>query len=316
MNDTTPHIVFAEPYSDAAVDRLRAVGRVTMIGTPGAPPLMDALADAEALLVRTATQVTAKLLERAPRLRVIGRGGVGLDNIDVASARARGVVVVYTPAAATGAVADLTLGLLLALVRDLAGLDRAVRDGDYRHARSGAMGRELSSLTLGVLGMGRIGRAVAERARLGFGMRVIYNDIVEPGRLDVVAEAVSKDDLYARSDVLSLHVPLTAETRGLIGSAVLGRCRPGALLINTARGAVVDNMALAAALSAGQLAGAGLDVTDPEPLPAGHPLLAAPGTVFTPHVGARTAAGQAGMNAVVEDVAAVLAGQPPRYPAP
>ncbi len=316
MAETPFHSVFAEPFSEAAQARMREVGRVTLLDSCAEAELRAVLEDCDALLVRTRTQVTRELIAAAPCLKVIGRGGVGLENIDVAAARERGIEVVYTPAAATAAVADLTVGLLLAVLRGLVESDRAVRAGEFERARAQALSREVGALTLGIIGLGRIGRAVARRCRHGFAMRVLYNDIVEPGLLDFVATSVSKEDLYREADIISLHVPLTAQTRSLIDGEVLARCKPGALLLNTARGAVVESEALARALNEGKLSGAGRDVVEPEPLPPNHPLLQAPNTLLTPHCAARTVAGLERMNAVVEDVVAVLQSKRPRYPAP
>lgn len=316
MAETSFHSVFAEPFAEAAQARMREMGRVTLLDSCDEAALRAVLENCDALLVRTRTQVTRELIAAAPRLKVIGRGGVGLENIDVAAARERGIEVVYTPAAATEAVADLTVGLMLAVLRGVVECDRLVRADEFGRARAQALSREVGALTLGIIGLGRIGRAVARRCRHGFGMRVLYNDIVEPGLLDFVATPVSKEDVYREADVISLHVPLTAQTRNLIDGDVLARCKPGALLLNTARGAVVDSEALARALSEGRLGGAGLDVVEPEPLPPNHPLLQTRNTVLTPHCAARTAAGQERMNAVVEDVVAVLQSKRPRYPAP
>jgi D-3-phosphoglycerate dehydrogenase len=313
--DASPHIVFAEPFDEAAVERMRSIGRVTILSACNDASLAEAMSDCDALLVRTYAQVTRRVIESARRLRVIGRGGSGLENIDLDAAQERGVVVVHTPAAATQAVADLTVGLIISLVRGIAASDALVRAGRFHEARERIRTRELHELTLGVVGLGRIGRAVARRCKHGFGMSILYNDIVEPGLLDFVATAVDKDRLYRESDIVSLHVPLTDQTRGLIDHTTLSKFKEGAILINTARGAVVDCAALARALHSGRLGGAGLDVFDPEPLPADHPLLTAPNTLFTPHVGARTQLALAGMNAVVEDVIAVLEGKHPRHPA-
>jgi phosphoglycerate dehydrogenase-like enzyme len=238
-----------------------------------------------------------------------------LDNIDVQTAHDRGITVVYTPAASTDAVADLAVGLMIAVIRGIAVGDAAVRQDRFAEARASCVGRELSELTLGIIGLGRIGRAVARRCRLGFGMNVLYNDVVEPGWLEFTATPVDKTSLMQSSDIISLHVPLTNQTRGMIDSHVLRDVRPGTVLINTSRGAVVDSGALAVALADGQLAGAGLDVVGPEPLPPDHPLLHAPNVVFTPHIGARTHGGLARMNAVVDDVIRVLKGESPVFPA-
>ncbi len=244
---------------------------------------------------------------------MIGRGGSGLENIDVVTARRRGISVVYTPAAATDAVADLTVGLMISLLRNITTSDVMVRSGLFAAAREKSIGFELAELVLGIVGLGRIGKAVARRCRQGFGMTILYNDIVQPGPLDFVATPAKKEQLYRQADVVSLHVPLTDQTRHLIGDAALAQFKKGAILINTARGAVVDGNALARGLAAGKPAGAALDVFDPEPLPADHPLMAAPNTLFTPHIGARTHSSLARMNAVIEDVIKVLQGKPPRF---
>lgn len=268
--------------------------------------LKRAVRDCDALLVRTGSRVSREVIECAERLRVIGRGGVGLDNIDLQAARERGIEVVYTPGAATNAVAELTIGLMIALVRRVVVGDAAVRAGRFTEERKAHRAGELSQLTLGIVGMGRIGQAVARRCLNGFKMRVIYNDIADVTPLEINATSVSKETLYGDADVVSLHVPLTDETRGLIDAAALSRFKPGAFLVNTARGAVVDGIALAEALTSGRLGGAALDVFDPEPLPRDHPMMRAPNTCFTPHVGARTRTGLARMNEVVDDVIRIL----------
>ncbi len=315
MTESTFRILLAEPYSPNAVERLAAIGTVVTLPSCDGETVRHALADCDALLVRTATVVDASLLESANRLRVIGRGGVGLDNIDVEAATQRGITVVYTPDAGTEAVADLTVGFLLSLLREIPTMDTAVRTGRFVDARSKAIAREMHELTLGIVGMGRIGRAVARRCRNGFGMRILYNDIVLPGWLDFVAESRTKESVYAEADVVSLHVPLTPETRNLIGATALTQFKPGAYVINTSRGAIVDAAAVSQALSSRRLGGFATDVFDVEPPPANHPLLSAPHTIFTPHIGAKTHRAQAAMNDVVEDVIRVLRGQTPLYPA-
>jgi len=308
-------IVLTEAFDDTAVEKLRTVGEVVVLDACDEARLKEAVADCDALLVRTRTAVTRSVIESATRLRVIGRGGVGLENIDVDAARQRGIAVVYTPHASTDAVADLTVGMMIALVRNIGRCDAMVRKGQFWEARGGSCTREMSELTVGIVGMGRIGQAVARRCRNGFGMTVLYNDIVSPGWLDFVSTPVSKGQLYARADVVTLHVPLTDSTRKLIDAAALNQFKKGSVLINTSRGGVVNSLALAEALEAGTLGGAALDVFEPEPLPTGHPLLLAPNTVFTPHIGSRSVAGLARMNDVVEDVVRVLQGRSPLYPA-
>ncbi|MEK6798918.1 MAG: NAD(P)-dependent oxidoreductase [Planctomycetota bacterium] len=316
MSEAGVHIVFAERFDAGAVEKARAVGRVSVLDSCDEGTLLRAVVDCDALVVRTRAEVTRAVIAAAPRLRVIGRGGVGLENIDLAAAAERNVQVVYTPAASTDAVADLAVGLMIGLVRGIPFGDAAVRAGRFYEAREQFVWPELSELTLGIVGLGRIGRAVAQRCRQGFGMRILYNDIVSPGWTDFTATAVEKDELYRESDVVTLHVPLTDLTRSLIDAAALRRFKRGAYLINTARGAVVDHFALAEALHQGALGGAALDVVDPEPLPDGHPLFLAPSVIFTPHVGARSPGAVSRMNAVVEDVLRALSGKDPLYAAP
>lgn len=314
VSDTPFQIVVAEPYEKWAVDRLREVGNITELSAATENELCAAVLNADALLVRTYSQVTSKVVACAGKLKVIGRAGVGVENIDLVAASEKGIVVVNTPQASTEAVADLTLGMMLSLVRRIHEGDHATRSGQFLQARKAAREREMRELTLGIFGLGRIGKAVARRCRNGFAMKVIYNDVVDPGWVDFAAERVDFDELVGRSDVLSLHVPLTAATRGLFDVQVLSRMKKDALLINTCRGAVVDNMALANAIVAGPLAGAGLDVTDPEPLPMEHPLLVAPNTMITPHIGAKTVSAYRRMHEVVEDVIRVLQGGKPINP--
>jgi len=228
-----------------------------------------------------------------------------------------GIPVVHTPAASTHAVADLVVGLILAVQRRIAVFDPRVRAGEFASLRSEApQTAELQHQTLGVIGMGRIGRAISQRLGVGFGMRVIYYDIREIGLLPFVAEAQpSAEAVYAQADVVSLHVPLTKLTRGMIDDESLSHFRPESVLINTSRGPVVIADALARVLHEGRLAGAGIDVFDPEPLPVDHPLLSAPNCVLTPHIASRSKEALAAMNDVVDDVINVLEGKPPVYPA-
>jgi len=251
-------------------------------------PRFDAeLETAAGLIVRSATIVDASMLERAPRLRVVGRAGVGVDNIDVAAASERGVAVMNAPGGNTVSAAELTMALLLAVARRVSEADRSIREGKWERARF--QGVELRGRTLGVIGAGRIGGVVAERCR-AFGMKVIvYDPYLSLDRIhDLRSPIVELEDLLRTADVITLHVPLTDETRGLIGEAELEKMRKGAFLINVSRGGVIDETALAQALIAGQIGGAGLDVYETEPLPADSPLLSAPNLVLTPHLGAST----------------------------
>ena len=234
-----------------------------------------------ALLVTEIEVVDAEVLAALPEVRLVATARGGPVNVDLAACAARGIPVVYTPARNADSVADFVLGALLSLTRGISASERHLRsvgwhvDGElpYLHFR----GRELSGLVLGVVGYGAIGRRVAQRARDGFGMQVLFSDPEVPG-------GVALEELLAGSDVVSLHCPRSAATRGLIDAAALQRMRPGALLVNTAGGGIVDEDALVEALVEGRLGGAALDVFATEPLPADSPLLAAPNLLMTPHL--------------------------------
>lgn len=341
--DRTPTIVVEKGMGAAAIAALKAVGDVRILDGAGESSLLAAVADADAVIVRSYGMVTAQVIDAGRRLRVIGRAGVGLDRVDLDAARTRGIPVVYTPAASTDSVAELTVGLMLALERAIARGDTMIRAGRFVEARAshglqasggGAASdvgrasdgaRELRGLTLGIVGLGRIGSAVARICGAGMGMTIVYNDIRPAHELPWhaadatecnrpgVATAVDKPTLYATADVISLHVPLTEQTRGMINAAALRRFKSMSTLINTSRGAVVNGADLAAALRDGVIAGAALDVFDPEPPPPGDPLLSAPNLLMSPHAGARTEAALSRMDDVVYDVIAVLEKRPPRH---
>ncbi|MDP9364979.1 MAG: C-terminal binding protein [Chloroflexota bacterium] len=252
--------------------------------------LIAAGAEADALLVSTREAVTRRVLEHLPRTRVVSRYGVGLDNVDLDAATDAGIVITHYPGYCTAEVADHALALLLALNRRLVELDRDLRDGAWvrNGPATGLILRgpvpPLRELAVGIVGFGRIGRSVAERLR-PFGPEILVADpYVEPAVVEAAgAVPLPLDDLLARADAVTVHCPLTPETRGLFDANRLGRMKPGAILVNTARGPIVDLDALVPALERGALAGAGLDVVYPEPLPAGHPLYALPNVILTPH---------------------------------
>ncbi len=293
--------------AEPGLQRLRAEAEVID------DPELAALGSVDALIVRSRTRVSPAALERGlPRLKVVGRAGVGVDNIDVDAARARGVVVVNAPLAATQAVAELALGLMLALARRIPPADAAVRRGDW--PKSGLIGEELAGKTLGLIGVGRIGAALASRAA-ALGMRVLgFDPLIPPEAIRRSgAEPVDFDQVLAESDYISLHVPLTPDTRYLIDDRALAQVKPGARLISTARGGVVDEQALVRALDNGVLVGAALDVFAEEP-PRDSPLLRDPRVVLTPHLGAQTAEAQSrAARDVAEEVLAALAGRPLRW---
>lgn len=278
------------------------------------------LADARGLVVRTYTQVDADLLAAAPGLRVVGRAGVGLDNIDLDACRAAGVSVVYTPDANTQAVLEYLWALIADAVRPRCYIDGPIEADEFHRLRQVCVGRQLDTMTLGILGMGRIGRRVAAVAR-AIGMKVIANDLLSPQQLDLPqtldVRLVDKPTLWAASDLLTIHVDGRPANRGMIDAAVLGRLKPACVLINAARGMLIDNAALAA--WADRVAEAGgaawLDVHEPEP-PADDYLLYGKANVkLLPHLASRTPEAMANMSWVVRDVVAVLQGRPPRWPA-
>ena len=269
-------VLLGETLEADAERRLAAGATVVRAPRGDAETLRPLIGDCDALVARTYVRVTRAVLEAGRRLRVVGIAGVGLDHVDLVAAKELGIAVLSTPGAATDAVADFTLELMLQLLRPVPRLAGEYAGGRFHAAREQPHGREFRELTIGIVGMGRIGSAVGRRCAAGCGARVRYNDIVEVGSFDFPAEPADKATIWSESDIVTLHVPLTEQTRGLVNAAVLSRLRPGALLINTARGGVVDTAALATALQAGQLAGAALDVVEPEPLPSGHPLFSCP----------------------------------------
>jgi D-3-phosphoglycerate dehydrogenase len=291
-------VLVSDRLDDTAVARLRAAGHDVVERTGlKEPELIEVLQTCQGLIVRGATKVTAGVLRGAPSLRVVVRAGTGLDNVDLPVARERGVTVANTPAANAIAVAELVFGLMLVLERHLAAAAGDLKRGHWEKTKY--QGRELAGRTLGLLGFGRIGREVALRAR-AFAMEVIACDPLLP-QWPIGYEwvqPVTLDELLAGCDALSLHVPLVPETRARIGARELALMRPDAILVNCARGGVVDEAALEAALSGGALRGAALDVFATEP-PGDLPLLALPNVIATPHLGASTAEAQrrAGMEA-------------------
>ena len=300
------HVLVADAISLDGLAPLRDDERFHLEVKPGlkGEELADAIAVADAVLVRSATRITRESLARAQRLKAIGRAGVGVDTIDVDAATERGIPVLTAPAGNTTSAAELTLALLLALARRVAAADRSMKAGEWD--KKSFNGIELYGKTLGLVGAGRIGGEVAKRAR-AFGMRVlVYDPFLNAERaraLDV--EIGTFNEVLERSDVLSTHVPLTDATRNLIGAAEIARMRKGALLLNVARGGVVDEDALAEALRSKKLGGAALDVFLVEPLPADHPLRSLPDVVLTPHLGASTAEAQ--HNVAIEIATAVRA---------
>ena len=265
---------------------------------PTPAELRERAAQADGLLAMLTDRIDADLIASCPDLRAISNYAVGVDNVDVAAASARGIPVGNTPGVLTESTADLAVALILATARRIVEGDALVRRDEWRTWEPWALlGRDLHGATVGIVGYGRIGQAVARRLE-GFGCQIIHT------------REVALEQLLDRSDFVTLHVPLSDETRGLIGEQAFGRMKPTAYLVNTARGPIVDTAALGRALREGAIAGAALDVTDPEPLPGDHPLLEAPNLTVVPHVASATHATREAMaDIAVDNLLAALAGE-------
>lgn len=303
-----PVVLLAEKLSASVVDLLSDSCELRHVDGTDRPALLAAVADADALLVRSATQVDSEVLAAAPRLKVVARAGVGLDNVDVPPATSKGVMVVNAPTSNIVSAAEHAVALLLAAMRNIAPADASLRGGEWKRSAYG--GVELNGKTVGVVGLGKIGQLVAQRLA-AFGTELIaYDPYVAPARAAAMGiELLSLDDLLARADVISIHLPKTAETLGLIGKDQLARTKKGVFIVNAARGGLIDEQALADAVRAGQVAGAGIDVYVKEPTTAS-PLFEHPRIVVTPHLGASTheAQDRAGTD-VARSVLLALAGE-------
>jgi len=284
-------IVVADDLPPSALDVLRAEGWNVDARTGRAPEQLAAdVADAEAIVVRSATKVTAPLIQAATKLRVVARAGTGVDNVDVPAASARGIVVMNAPGANSISVAELAVALMLALARHVPAADAAMKQGMWEKKKF--LGEEVREKTLGLAGLGRIGQEVARRAA-SFDMRIIAHDpfISEDVAGDLGVELVSLDDLFARSDFLSLHMPSTPTTKNIVNAERLAKAKKGIRIINTARGDLIDEGALADAIESGHIGGAALDVFQKEPT-VDHRLQTLPQVVATPHIAASTREGQ------------------------
>lgn len=271
-------------------------------------------AEVDAIIIRANGAVSCDIIQAAPRLRVIGRHGVGLDAIDLEAARQKGVRVVYTPTANTESVAEHFVALALMLAKKMRAADIALRTGDWK-ARYELIGTELHGKTLGVMGFGRIGQQTAKICHFGFQMPVLYFDVIDypdvGTKLD--AKRVGPEELFAQADFISLNLPLIAATKHVVNSALLGLMKPTAFLINMARGPVWKEADVVAALQGRRIAGVGSDVFEVEPVSQDNPLLKMDNFVGTPHMSAHTEEGMIRMSMVAKDVLAVLNGEQPEY---
>ena len=297
----TAKIFVADDVSESGLEPLRAAGFAVEKRTGLAPAeLREVLPECDGLVVRSETKVTAELMDAGARLRVIGRAGVGVDNIDVGAATARGIVVMNAPDGNTITTAEHTMALLVALARRVPQACASLKAGRWEKKKF--VGVELQGKTLGVVGLGRIGRVVANRAQ-GFGMSVVaFDPFVSPDAArEAGMELLPLEEVFARADFLTVHTPLTAETRGIIGAQAFARMKRGVRVINCARGGLVDERALLVAIKEGTVAGAALDVFEQEPPPSDHPLLALDEVIVTPHLGASTKEAQEGVAVTVAE---------------
>lgn len=305
-------ILIADGLSEDGIALLKTGGEVIVNSKITVEELVAALPEYQALVVRSRTKVNSKVIAAGTNLKVIGRAGVGVDNIDVAAAVARGVTVVNSPLAASVSVAEHTFALMLSLARLVAAADSSMKQNKWE--KSTFMGVELNGKTLGLIGIGRIGAETAKRGA-AFGMKVIaYDPYLKPDQIQGRgAEAASLDDVLAKSDYVSMHLPLTSETKGMLGAAQFAKMRKGARLICAARGGVIDEDALRSALDAGTLSGAALDVFAAEPPPPDS-IAMHPKVIATPHIGAQTheAQSRAGLM-IAEEVLAALQGKELRW---
>ena len=301
-------VLISDNLHQDGVAVLEAQPNIEVVNKPGMKPeeLQEAIKDADALVIRSATKVTPELMAHAPRLKVVGRAGTGLDNVDIPEASKRGVVVMNTPGGNTITTGEHALSLMMALARNIPQAAASMREGKWEKKKF--QGTELFNKTLGIIGMGRIGTVVAERA-LGLKMRVLGYDpfITKEAAADLGVEMVSLDDLFARADFITLHTPKTKETAKIINKAAFKKMKPGVRIVNCARGGLVDEKDLLEALQSGKVAGAALDVYETEPPGADFPLRELPNVICTPHLGASTEEAQANVAvAVCEQIVELL----------
>jgi D-3-phosphoglycerate dehydrogenase len=304
-----------EPIAKAGFDVLSAAGEVRMASAPDSDTVIAEIGDIDGVLTRGKTSMTRQVMEHAPKLKVIGRHGVGVDNIDLDAATDLGIQVVNTPQATVEGVAEHAVGLMLALSKRIVFADKQIRVGNFE-VRDAITGREMLGRTLGVIGFGRIGQRVAKMCHYGLDMPILYSDIVSVPEMEKAlgARKVDMDEILRTADYISVHVPLIPATRGLIGEAEFAKMRPETMFINTSRGPVVDEAALYKTLVENIKAGAANDVLEQEPASADNPLFALDNIVVTPHIASSTEEAKRGMSLVAEDIVAVLQGRAPKYP--
>jgi D-3-phosphoglycerate dehydrogenase len=304
-----------ETIHEAGMEVLQAAGEVRLASGTDEDTIIAEIGDIDGVVIRSRGAMTRRIMEHAPKLKVVGRHGVGVDNVDLEAATEHGIQVVNTPMAVVQPVAEHTVAMMLSLSKHMCVSETALRGGDFE-IRYRVMGRELRGRTVGIIGFGRIGRRVAEILHRGFDMQVLYTDVVPAPEQEreLGARKVDLEELLRTAEYITVHVPLLPETRHLIGDAQFDMMRRDALFFNASRGPVVDEAALYRALTEGKIAGAGLDVFEQEPTPADHPLLKLDNVVVTPHMATATQESMREMALVARDLVAVLEGRPPEYP--
>jgi D-3-phosphoglycerate dehydrogenase len=310
-----PVVLLYEPIHPKALELLKQHAAVRMAESLEEEKLLQVVGDVAGIIIRANGKVSRRLMEAAPGLKVVARHGTGVEAIDRKAAAEMGIAVVNTPDANVESVAEQCVAMMINLAKRIMEADRAFRGGDWE-ARYRLTGVEPAGKTLGVIGIGRIGYRVAEICHAGLNMPVIYYDVVPNVKAETMlaAQRVELDDLLRSADFITLHLPLIPSTKGMINAEALRKMKPTAYLINSSRGPVVDQAALIQALQEGWIAGAGLDVYDPEPLPGDSPLLKLENVVVTPHMAAHTDEALLRMAMVVEDVIAVIEGRAPQNP--
>jgi len=303
-----------EPIHEDAVALLKEKCEVRLATSLAEDALVESVRDVDGIIIRANGKVSRRLMEHAPGLKVVGRHGVGVEAIDLTAAKERGIVIVNTPDASTEAVAEYCVGAMVLLAKKLLLADRATRRGNW-NARYELIGNELLGKTLGVVGFGRIGQRMAAMACRAFEMPILYSDVLN--YLDTEralgARRVLLDELLSTADVVSIHVPLLPTTRGLIGAHEIGLMKHSAFLINAARGLVVNEAALIAALREHCIAGAAIDVFETEPIGPDHPLLQLENVILSPHMASHTNEALRRMAMVAVDIIAVLEGKEPQF---
>jgi D-3-phosphoglycerate dehydrogenase len=310
-----PVVLLYEPIHARALEQLKQHAEVRTADNLEESYLLQVVGDVEGIIIRANGKVSRQIMQAAPRLKVVARHGTGVEAIDLEAAAELGITVVNTPDANVESVAEQCLAMMIILAKHIREADQAIRAGDWA-ARYRLIGVELLGKTIGIIGIGRIGYRLAELCYTAFSMPIIYFDIVAnlKAEKNLNAKRVELDELLKKADFISVHLPLTPSTKGLINAEVLRKMKPGAFLINSSRGPVIDQADLIQALQNHWIAGAGLDVFDPEPLPSDSTLLELENVILSPHMAAHTDEALYRMAMVVEDVLAVIEGRAPKHP--